>query len=153
MIANVRTVLSSTATRKKTESALAAGQEVVIQSTAKAAIDPALAKYLENFGREIEAGRGALSNIYIPQYTPPRSKAPALPKGVVTGALVGASVGIVIDQLRNTHPVGAILLDAACAVIGGVVGDAVTSGKFSVEGYFEITEQKVGIKITPVLEK
>jgi hypothetical protein len=178
-IANLQNVIASEAAQKETESALASGEAVLLQSPIELSLDmTAVNKYLETFGTRIEVGRSALSDVQMlqastlaqtstpsalrssvlpqPQPVARTSNAQAVAMGAGGGALVGASVGVLIEQLRSVHPTSAIAVDVACGVIGSVLGGALATGKFSIEGSCEITQEgkkKFGVMIAPVTAK
>jgi hypothetical protein len=152
-VAQASSVISSVLVRKDASTALTAGEHVFIAASGHAADSPAPAAYPHDLQKEIEAGRLHIASVHFDERARSELNIRGITLGAGAGTLVGVSIGVLIDQLRAVHPTSAVAVDAACAVIGGVLGGALGSGKVTLEGTYDPKDGQVGFKIAPVTAK
>ena len=145
-------VISSLEIRRTLGSSLAAGQQVFIDPAGGHPSDlPGAGTYAPELQRQIVEGRAAVASVRFDDKARSILNLPGMTVGAGAGTLVGAAIGILLEQVRAVHPASAVAFDAACAAIGCGLGGAVGSGLFTLEGTME--HGKFGLKIAPVIPK
>lgn len=113
---------------------LTAGQAVSIVPTPGNAADAASnTPHTPELRRHIDAGQNTVATVHLDEATRKALNVPGMAIGATSGALAGASVGIILNQLKQIHPASAPVFDAACAIFGAAIGGAAGSNslKFS----------------------
>ncbi len=147
IIASAPSVILSSQVRKDAQTALAAGQQVTIemQSNPPAESLPSL-PYAPDVQLDIEAARTAHVNLRFRASR--ESNVPGIAIGAGVGAPIGAVIGaVVLEPLKANHPVTAVLLNAALAVIGGAAGGAVGRDLFDITATYDHEKRIFGATI------
>src|SRR5208283_2813188 len=122
-IATASSAILSSDVRKDAAKSLAAGEQVFVSTSAEEAEVVRAALRSPDLTRQIEAA--AVTGIRIDDGW----NVPGLVIGTTGGTIVGAGIGVLLDQLRAVHPQSAVAFEAACAVIGAGIGGVVGSKK------------------------
>jgi hypothetical protein len=152
-IAQASSLLANYQIRQDVSKSLLAGQEVLVTISDHHSELTATPPHSPELTQAIAAGQSAITAIRVNPTLPKDWNGNAMAFGGVTGIVVGASVGVLLNQLRSVHPASAIAVDAACAAIGlsagAATGAAIGSGMFeSVEVQPTITaDGKFGLKL------
>ncbi len=152
-IAQASSLLANYQIREDVSKSLLAGQEVLVTVSEHHTELTATPPHSPELTQAITAGQSAITSIRVNQTLPKEWTVNAMALGGATGTIVGASVGVLLNQLRSVHPASAIAVDAACAAIGlsaGVAtGAAIGSGILdSVEVQPTVTiDGKFGLKL------
>lgn len=142
-------IIASATVRQDTANALASGQSVWLHPSTEPGVSSVA--YPVDLVREIEAGRLKIAGLQLDKAACDHLNRQGMMVGGGTGLVVGAGIGILLDQLRAVAPKTALVFDAACALVGCGLGAAVGSGQFTVEGTVE--NGTFGVKVAPVIPK
>jgi len=115
---------------EKAAKSLADGEAVFVSTSAQEANVVSAAPRSPELKGHIAAGRTAVAKV-------DQWNVPGLVIGSTGGTMVGAGVGVMLDQLRAVHPQSAAAFEAACALIGFGIGGMVGSKtiKLNVEAH------------------
>lgn len=122
-VAPASNVIANYKTREDLAKTLAAGKEVLITSAGHDADIVTTPSHSQELARNIAVGQAAITTIRLDRNAPKEWNVYATTAfGGAAGTIVGASVGVLLNQLRATHPASAAAVDAACAAIGLAAG-------------------------------
>jgi hypothetical protein len=112
---------------EKTVAAIAAGRLVTLLPTSGDETDAVKAmsnspELQRKFDAYLKAGIAKLGEIEVDKEVRNEWKLPATITGGATGAVAGASIGVLLDTLGTVHPKSATAFKWACALIGASVG-------------------------------
>jgi hypothetical protein len=133
--------------RKDTAISLAAGEPVLVAGTSGHEADAVSKMSLSpELSRTVITGQAAITTIRMNKGARHEFKRQGIEIGAGAGALIGAGVGILLQQLKQIHPSSALAVDAACVLIGAGLGGAVGSGQFEVEPAYDGKEWSMKIR-------